>query len=242
MGFAANLNISGKTLIVPIVSTANVAQLAVDLLIASLGLHRLAVVDSRYSIPVVGGRENGEPGITTPSELYGKEGSQFVVIQQRSPALKAKLLESGVAAVLFLAGVDLSNRTDDQMFTTTYQLQSSNSPPLSSSPLQALTNLPIPVYMSPIPQKPGNGDESIVPFIPGGGLTRRLLSSTPKSWTIPTAALLRFALDGDNRADAMSLAAITAQIIGISPDGVDWKQPESWTGLFGTPHDQTLYG
>lgn len=49
-------------------STANVAQLAVDLLIASLSLKRIAMGDPAYFIPVVGGRENGERGITTPLE------------------------------------------------------------------------------------------------------------------------------------------------------------------------------
>jgi len=86
------------------------------------------------------------------------------------------------------------------------------------------------------------GNEDPVHFIPGAGLTRRLLSSIPKSWSIPTAALLRFALDGDNRDDALSLASVTAEIVGVPPSNVEWKQPKSWTGLFGTPHDQTLYG
>ncbi|THU95392.1 hypothetical protein K435DRAFT_755914 [Dendrothele bispora CBS 962.96] len=250
----SKLDLAGKILIVPIVSTANVSQLAVDLLIVSLGLRRQAVINPDYFIPLVGGTEDDEPGITTPSELYGKDGIQVVVIQQRSPILKAKkqeyidhflkfIQESGVAAVLFLAGVDLSNRTDDQMLTPIYQLQPVNTPPLNSSPLQALTTLPIPVYQSPVPQKPGAEDtEPLVPFIPGAGLTRRILSSIPKAWSVPTAALLRFALDGDNREDALSFATVTAKIAGIQPTGVEWRQPKSWTGLFGTPHDQTLYG
>ncbi|KAK7472657.1 hypothetical protein VKT23_000770 [Stygiomarasmius scandens] len=250
----SKLDLAGKILIVPIVSTANVSQLAVDLLIVSLGLTRQAIIDPGYFIPVVGGREDDEVGVTTPAELYGKEGVPVIVVQHRSPPLKAKkqdyidhflrfIQECGVTAVLFLAGVDLSNRTDDQMLTPTYQLQPPNTPPLTSSPLHSLSTLPIPVYRSAVPQKPGAvGNEDPVPFIPGAGLTRRLLSSIPKSWSIPTAALLRFALDGDNRDDALSLAAATAEVVGVLPSNVEWKQPKSWTGLFGTPHDQTLYG
>lgn len=52
----------------PIVSTANVAQLAVDLLISSLSLQRMAVIDPAYFIPVVGPRDDGHIGITTPLE------------------------------------------------------------------------------------------------------------------------------------------------------------------------------
>jgi len=60
------LDLGGAVLILPIVSTGNVGQLAVDLLIATFGLKRVAVMDSKYLVPVVGGREDGEEGITTP--------------------------------------------------------------------------------------------------------------------------------------------------------------------------------
>lgn len=50
------------------VSTANVSQLAVDLLIASLALKQIGVFTGKYFVPVVGGREEGEEGITTPLE------------------------------------------------------------------------------------------------------------------------------------------------------------------------------
>jgi hypothetical protein len=53
----------------PVVSTANIAQLAVDLLIASSSLRLIGVFDSRDLVPVVGGREGeGEEGISTPLE------------------------------------------------------------------------------------------------------------------------------------------------------------------------------
>lgn len=91
-------------------------------------------------------------------------------------------------------------------------------------------------------QKPN--EDATIPFIPGGGLTRRILSSIPEHWSIPTASLLQFALEGDNRADAQLFAAVVAKVVGV--DSViqgQWRQPSSWTqGLFGTPHDQTLYG
>jgi hypothetical protein len=47
---------------------ANIAQLAVDLLIASLSLRKVGVFDSRDLVPVIGGREDGEAGITTALE------------------------------------------------------------------------------------------------------------------------------------------------------------------------------
>jgi proteasome assembly chaperone 2 len=74
-----------------------------------------------------------------------------------------------------------------------------------------------------------------IPFIPGGGLTRRILSSISTSkWEIPVASLVHFAMEGDNRADAGLLASVVAKVLGIEVP--QWKQPGSWhVGLFGTP-------
>ncbi|KAG6830461.1 hypothetical protein H0H92_000614 [Tricholoma furcatifolium] len=254
---SSQVQFSGKTLIVtpgqPVVSTANVSQLAVDVLIASLSLQRLAIINPEYLVPIVGGRDEGGEGITTPAELYGATELNILVIQQRSPVLKSRkedfvssLLQwiqtSGVASVLFLSGVDLSNRTDAQMLTPTYQLQPRNGPSLSGTPLNALTTLPIATYTSPVFQSPHERETvDAIPFIPGGGLTRRVLASLPAEWTVPTAALLQFVLEGDNQADARLFAAVVAKVLGL--DISDWRQPKSWNvGLFGAPHDQTLYG
>ncbi|KDQ57634.1 hypothetical protein JAAARDRAFT_35326 [Jaapia argillacea MUCL 33604] len=251
---AINCAIASKVLVIPVVSSANVSQLAVDLLIASLSLRKIGVLDPSDVVPVIGAREEGEMGVTTPLELYGDDSVSVVVLQQRSPALKLRKQEfvdsllqfakdSGFSAVLFLSGVDLSNRSDSQMMTPTYHIIPSTSPSLLSSPLSHLTQLPIPAYTSPAPQHPGLSiqDEGSIPFIPGGGLTRRFLSSIPAEWDIPVAALLQFVIEGDNQADANLMAAVVAKVLGL--DIKEWKQPSSWRqGLFGTPHDQTLYG
>jgi proteasome assembly chaperone 2 len=115
---------------------------------------------------------------------------------------------------------------------------------LKSTPLANLTNLHIPAYTSPHSQHPKQIlSETDIPFIPGGGLTRRILSSLSPGWSLPVAALLQFALEGDNRADAHMLATVVAKILGIDGAVKEWKQPGSWKqGLFGAPPDQTLYG
>ncbi|KAJ7902051.1 proteasome assembly chaperone 2 [Mycena olivaceomarginata] len=258
----SSVPLTGKTLIVPVVSTANVSQLAADLLIASLSLARIGIFDSTCLVPVVGASEDGV-GVSTPLELYGKAGLDIVVVQQRSPALKSQkqefirtLLEfietSGVASALFLSGVDLSNRTDSQMlYEAVIQNTDVSNPPtagsLSSTPLARLAQLPIPEYSSPVPQHPlQDTDEAKVdggvPFIPGGSLTRRILQTLSKSpSSVPTAAVLQFVLEGDNRADAAMLASAVIAVFGLSVSG--FKEPRSWKqGLFGAPPDQTLYG
>lgn len=83
--------------------------------------------------------------------------------------------------------------------------------------------------------------DGAIPFIPGGGLTSRILSSLPEDWKIPTASLLQFVLEGDNRADAQLFATVVAKV--IDHELVEWRQPNSWrAGLYGTPHNQALYG
>ncbi|TFK68677.1 hypothetical protein BDN72DRAFT_797423 [Pluteus cervinus] len=234
--------LSGKALIVPVVSTANLAQLAADLLIASLSLRRLAVVDPSYFVPAVGGREDGELGITLPMELYGSPASNVVIVQQRSPVLKSKkqkfvdallkfISTSGVACVLFLSGLDVTNRTDQQMLTPTYFI-TPIALDLEKTPLNRLASLPIPRF---------HNENETIPTIPGSGLTKRILSSLPEGWSIPISALLHFVLEGDNRYDAQLFASVVSRVVGL--DQLIWRQPTSWAeGLFGAPPDQDIYG
>jgi proteasome assembly chaperone 2 len=129
--------------------------------------------------------------------------------------------------------------------TPTYQLIPPNLPSLDSTPLATLSNLPIPPYTSPVSQHPHlpTPSEPDIPFIPGGGLTHRILSSLPSPWPIPVAALLQFVIEGDNRSDASLFAMVVSKVLGIEALIGEWRQPDSWrAGLFGSPHDQTLYG
>jgi proteasome assembly chaperone 2 len=49
-------------------------------------------------------------------------------------------------------------------------------------------------------------------------------------------------LEGDNRGDARMMATVVTNIFGLDVSN-GWKEPKSWEkGLFGTPHEQTLYG
>jgi proteasome assembly chaperone 2 len=131
-----------------------------------------------------------------------------------------------------------------------YHLLPPSSPPLANTPLSELGQLPIPAFV-PFSSTYGLNAHSKpatdkVPIVPGGGLTRRLLSSLPSPFP-PTVALLQFVMEGDNREDAKLLATAVARILGESvlaklpPAG--WQEPGSWKmGLFGTEADSTLYG
>lgn len=129
--------------------------------------------------------------------------------------------------------------------TPTYHIHPPNTPSWDNTPLANISSLPIPLYTSPVPQNPlaPAHVETSIPFIPAGGLTRRILSSLPPQWTVPTGSLLQFVTEGDNRSDASLMAAVVAKVLSLDSIIKEWKQPFSWQqGLFGTPQDQTLYG
>ena len=60
-----------------------------------------------------------------------------------------------------------------------------------------------------------------------------------KSSELDAAALLTFAVDGDNTVDALQLASRSAQVLGQAVDGsglnpqMQWHQPLSWAGVYG---------
>ena len=97
--------------------------------------------------------------------------------------------------------------------------------------------------MGPVPIPTSTDPTPSIPLIPGGGLTRRFLSLSSSLSNIQIAAILQFVLEGDNRNDAEYLASVVSGILKLGVKPGSWVQPESWkVGLFGTPHDQALYG
>jgi len=291
----------------PVVSVGNVAQLAADLLIASLKLDRVGVFDPKHLVPVVGAREDGTVGLTTPIErkspLQPVEMSRRVILGQYSARRAARSRSSsnvppcsrwvGASRQCFspviISGSRSSNSSPTRSSsssailayrqwsswegltrlieqtrkccqytrisgpsshwqfshsTPTTFIQPPVSPPLEGGPLASLADLPIPPYSSPLSRDlRSEGSSWLVPFIPGGGIAHRLLSSIPNSWQIPTVCLLQYAMEGDNRPDAQLLATVAAKALGNTTVISTWMQPKAWAhGLFGTPHDQTLYG
>ncbi|CAG7846171.1 Proteasome assembly chaperone 2 {ECO:0000256/PIRNR:PIRNR010044} [Serendipita indica DSM 11827] len=247
-----------KTLILPSISKGNVPQLACDLLIASLGLQHVGSLDPKYLVPVVGGRERGERGISTPLELFSSNDSPVAIVQQRSPVLKAYkeefvkelvdwIQKFSFKSVVVLAGMDTTNRSDAQMQSPSYYLIP---PSTSSLPDQLSERLSIlPAYEAPpVPlylQKPDSNsaqpkEDGGVPVIPGGGLARRILSSLSTA-NIPTLAILQFVMEGDNRGDAGMMVAVLNRVLDLDLQAI--KEPGSWkNGLFGSNHDGSLFG
>ena len=125
--------------------------------------------------------------------------------------------------------------------TPIYQIVPSGFDLSSSKRLAGVTQLPI--YEFPDSTSEGNLNQKSIPLVPGGGLTRRILSSDLLPSSIAVACILQFVLEGDNREDAALMASAVNQLLGLKISPSQWKHPESWNqGLFGTPHDQSIFG
>eukprot|EP00959_Pyramimonas_sp_CCMP1952_P461773 9482162-Pyramimonas_sp.AAC.1 len=84
------LQLAGCTLVVPAVSTANVGQLAVDLLISTLELPRVGYLEHDAVLPCVGNdpyvaSSSSCGNVATCMELYADASKALVVMQQRAP-------------------------------------------------------------------------------------------------------------------------------------------------------------
>jgi proteasome assembly chaperone 2 len=101
---------------------------------------------------------------------------------------------------------------------------SSASPPqaltaaLEAVQLQQFTSPPVPSYLqSDDVSSYANTKDSTsdVPFMPGGGLTRRVLNSLGENWKVPFVVLLQFVFEGDNRGDAGMMVALVNRLLDL---------------------------
>lgn len=84
-------NLEDFTLIVPSVAVGNVAQLTVDLLVASLNLQRIGQIITSAFIPIVGLDPYIETSeyLSTAVDIYAGVENKILVIQIRSPFIKS---------------------------------------------------------------------------------------------------------------------------------------------------------
>lgn len=89
------LHLAGTRLLLPLVSLGSVPQLAVDLLVASLQLERVAYLSSHHHVPILGALDTNRPsltGVSTPIEIFQDPARSLTLILQRSPPLKVRSL------------------------------------------------------------------------------------------------------------------------------------------------------
>ncbi|KAL1407088.1 hypothetical protein Q8F55_006501 [Vanrija albida] len=233
-GFDASA-LKGATLIIPSVSLGNVPQLAADLIVSSLGLRRVAFLGTGDTTAPFAGQ--GEDGLVTGGlELYGAAGQPIFVLLQRAPTLKAKkdahveLISAlahnyGVELALVLTSLDAANQDDAQLLTP-HQAVVPPSPGAHPA-LGRLAQLPALKLTLEAAAHTPKETATYPPFLPGAGLTRRILGALAD---VPSGAVSAWVVEGDNRGDAHALAGVALGVLGID---AQITEPATWKGLFG---------
>ncbi|KAL7005843.1 hypothetical protein EMMF5_004579 [Cystobasidiomycetes sp. EMM_F5] len=236
----------GSTLILPIVSLANVAQLAADLLIHTLQLERIGALSGRNHVPLVAPQDyvhkqiNGPlvNAFSTAVEVFQSRDGKITLIQQRSPVIKSRkdafvasliafVQQAHFSGILVMAGTDPSIHRDFD----------------NPSPFRYITlkdhklATGLKAVASRFVAQPTTSAN--MPLISAGGITRRLLSGLAASMQntpeIEVACLLMFVVEGDNRQDAHVLARTVSKTLDVNVSEDSWREPVSWkTGLYGT--------
>ncbi|KAK9136437.1 hypothetical protein Syun_015767 [Stephania yunnanensis] len=84
------------TLIMPALSTGNVGQLAIDLLVSTMNAERIGYLDDPFVLPCVGNDAYGPTPtgvLALPLEAYVSFHNSLTLIQQRSPVIKGMMIE-----------------------------------------------------------------------------------------------------------------------------------------------------
>uniref|UniRef100_A0A2P2M103 Proteasome assembly chaperone 2 n=2 Tax=Rhizophora mucronata TaxID=61149 RepID=A0A2P2M103_RHIMU len=130
-----------STLILPAISTGNVGQLVVDLLVSSTGAERIGYLDDPYILPCVGNDAYGPTpcgDLSLPLEVYESAVNELTLVQQRSPVVKGMTGEfaknladfaiaSGKKHVVVLSGLDFGRwQRVDMSSLQIYYLSSSS--------------------------------------------------------------------------------------------------------------------
>ncbi|XP_053101000.1 proteasome assembly chaperone 2 isoform X2 [Hemicordylus capensis] len=245
----------------PAVSVGNVGQLAVDLVISTLGMSKVGYFYTDCLVPMIGNNPYATTGDNTAelcinAEVYALPSKQLVVLQIRSPFIKNKYrpfcqtLLSWVESCRFAKVVLLSSshayqRSDQQLFGTPLRYLLSPAVQKTDEELMQKLNWR---ELEKIAAFPGvNGDEKVL-YIPGSGITK-LLFTESCSKGIQMIVLLKFCSEGDNIPDALALTdylnewlQLTGNQSSSSPTKSSrWKIPSSWKLIFGSGLPPALF-
>ncbi|KAF7471761.1 Hypothetical predicted protein [Marmota monax] len=124
-------DLTGFTLLMPAVSVGNVGQLAIDLIISTLNMHKIGYFYTDCLVPIVGNNpyateEDNSTELSTNAEVYSLPSKKLVALQLRSIFIKYKsksfcekllswVQSSGCAKVIVLSSTHSYQRNDLQL-------------------------------------------------------------------------------------------------------------------------------
>ncbi|KAL7752872.1 hypothetical protein RI367_001875 [Sorochytrium milnesiophthora] len=246
----------GSTLVLPTVSTANLPQLVTDVLVQTLGLTRIATLQSDLVLNICGpdpfaDASNTSTLFAAPLELYQSHDRRLAVLQQRAPISRGLMADftrdlvawigaMEFAGVLVVASADASYRVDSQIEGTPSFRFLSVIPASTTDAAQALGIKELEQQQ----QQVANAQKRL--HVEGSGILSHLAQQLPElgSSTLKHAmALLAFTLEGDNLLDTVQTAQHVLRMLQASPyslalEGSALKFPPSW----GDVASGALYG
>ncbi|XP_062986622.1 proteasome assembly chaperone 2 isoform X2 [Elgaria multicarinata webbii] len=251
----------GFTLLMPAVSVGNVGQLAVDLVISTLGMSKVGYFYTDCLVPMIGNNpyattEENATELCINAEVYAVPSKELVVLQIRSPFIKNKyrpfcktllswVKSCGFSKIVLLSSSHAYQRNDQQLHGTSLRyLLSPAVEKTIGNVIERLSGR----ELEQIAAFPGvNGDEKVF-HIPGGGITK-LLFTESCSKEIPMVVLLKFCSEGDNIPDAHALADYLNEWLQLTANQSSsssvkcsrWKIPSSWKLLFGSGLPPALF-
>ncbi|KAK9469371.1 PAC2 family-domain-containing protein [Lipomyces arxii] len=233
----------GTILILPSVSSANVPQLAVDLFVNSLNIPFCSILDHQGLLyPFAGPRESTEPvtGISSSLDVYHNE--QFTCLIQRSPTLPSSRLafvtkiiipliqQNNFSRILLLASTDALRRLNPggpKAIAISF-LDQGNSTPTILDLSRKISRLSVQDTTTSAVQYE---EYSLPGRLPGSGITLSFLREAVKL-NLPVASIILYAYDGDNFDDAVLMADMAVETLGIESPA-SWTPPPSWDGVYG---------
>jgi proteasome chaperone 2 len=225
--------LNSSILVIPAVSSGNVPQLAVDLLIHTLQAPLITRLGDEHVYPIAGARDvpSGcivpSKHITTPVEVYHSNGITF--IQIRSPTLpgqRSKFVEETILPfiskhnfneTIVVGSASPGYQSHPGSFRFKVYSDSAHGGLVERLKLLKLDHDQTPIEVEKVPNKL-NESGIIVDVL-------RKVSSA--------CGIVMFAYEGDNFQDGEELAEKLVTLLNIKLEGGLWKRPESWKGAYG---------
>ncbi|KAK9321131.1 proteasome assembly chaperone 2 [Lipomyces orientalis] len=245
----------GTILILPAVSSANVPQLAVDLLVHSFRIPFYSLLDHGGLLyPFAGPREDPAPlendtatqlpknGIASSLEVY--HNSSVTCLIQRSPTLPASrglfiskvllpfIQQNKFSRILLLSSTDASRRSDPGgQRVTSISLYDRSFQGISTPTILDLSRKIAKLSVDESIPQPEYEEYALPPRLPGSGITLQFLK-VAVTHNLPTSSVILYVYEGDNFADAYYMAEMALSALEIASPPA-WTPPPSWEGVYG---------
>ncbi|XP_031621256.1 proteasome assembly chaperone 2 [Contarinia nasturtii] len=249
--FDEKINLNGYSVVFPSVCVGNVAQLAVDFLISTLEMKKVATVWHTAIIPILGPRafdhktvsdaSSPSANITTACELFVSEAKRLACFQLRSPLVAGKCLTA-----FFGELIELLKDQQVQQIVILTGMFSHEQHAIGTTKFMYLANNQC---QKECKAQLENGswikwDENNK-IIHGGGFALKLYKQIGES--VSSCIFFKYTAEGDNRNDAAEMVyhlnSLLGGILAQSSDQGGFKlvSPCSWNAMFGNDPTEQLY-